>query len=118
MEFKINPYIVYIKTNDFDYVTDINSSAFLTDTTDWVEIDRGHGDKYHHAQNHYLQKPIYTIGGVYRYKLVDGKLVECSVEEIAEQEEANKSTETPSQLDIIESKVTYMAMMTGLMEVL
>ena len=46
MEFE-NPYIVYVKTNSNGYITAVNSSAFLTDTTDWIEIDSGYGDKYH-----------------------------------------------------------------------
>lgn len=85
-----NPYIVYVKPNDSGYITAVNSSAFLTDTTDWVEIDSGFGDKYHHAQGNYFEKPIMTMGGAYRYKLVDGKAVECTAEEIKAQEEANK----------------------------
>ena len=82
--------IVYVKRNDSDYITAVNSSAFLTDTTDWVEIDSGYGDKYHHAQGNYFPEPIFTMGGAYRYKLVDGEPVECTAEEIREQEEANK----------------------------
>lgn len=89
MEFE-NPYIVYVKPNDSGYITAVNSSAFLPDTTDWVEIDSGYGDKYHHAQGNYFHEPIYTMGGAYRYKLVDGKAVECTAEEIKAQEEANK----------------------------
>lgn len=83
-------YIVYVKPNENSYITAVNSSEFLADTTGWVEIDRGYGDKYHHAQNNYFDKPIMTMGGAYRYKLVDGKAVECTQEEIAAQEEANK----------------------------
>ena len=85
-----NPYIVYVKPNAGGYIVAVNSSAFLSDTTGWVEIDSGYGDKYHHAQGNYFQLPIITEGGAYRYKLVDGEAVECSDEEIAEQEEANQ----------------------------
>ena len=84
MEFE-NPYIVYVKPNDSGYITSVNSSEFLSDTTGWVEIDRGYGDKYHHAP-----ESIWTDGGAYRYKLVDGKPVECTPEEIKAQEEARK----------------------------
>jgi hypothetical protein len=90
VEFKQNPYIVYVKVNSNGYIIAVNSSAFLPDTTGWVEIDSGHGDKYGHAQSNYFPEPIYTMGGAYRYKLVDGKSVECTPEEIAAQEEANK----------------------------
>lgn len=81
-------YIVYAQPNNSGYITAINSSAFLPDTEGWVEIDRGYGDKYHHAQGNYFSKHIYTESGVYRYKLVGGKPVECTAEEIAEQEAA------------------------------
>ena len=90
MEFEMPPYIVYVKPNENSYITAVNSSEFLTDTTDWTDIDRGYGDKYHHAQGNYFPESIFTEGGAYRYKLVDGKPVECTPEEIAEQEEANK----------------------------
>lgn len=80
-------YIVYVKTNDKGYIVSVNSSEFLTDLTDWVEIDHGYGDKYHHAQGNYFPKPITTDSGAYRYKLMDGKVVECSEEEIKDQED-------------------------------
>jgi hypothetical protein len=105
------PYIVYVKVND-GYITAVNSSEFLTDTTGWTEIDRGYGDKYHHAQGNYFPMPIITEGGDYRYKLVNGKPKECTVEEIKAQEEANKPAEQPSQLDRVEAQITYTAMMT------
>lgn len=92
-------YVVYVKPNDAGYITAVNSSAFLDDTTGWVEIDKGSGDKYHHAQNNYFDQPIRTESGVYRYKLVDGKPVECTAEEIAAQEEANKPEVAPSTED-------------------
>lgn len=79
-------YIVYVKSNSNGYITAVNSSAFLSDTTGWVEIDRGNGDKYHHAQGNYFPESITTDGGAYRYKLVNGKPVECPAEEIASQE--------------------------------
>lgn len=100
MEFE-NPYIVYVKPNDSGYITAVNSSAFLTDTTGWVEIDRGKGDRFHHAQGNYFPQPIRTIGGAYRYKLVDGKVAECSVEEIVAQEEANKPVPAPTTDDVL-----------------
>ena len=93
---EMKPYIVYVKPNENGYITAVNSSAFLADTTGWVEIDRGNGDKYHHAQGNYFPLPIITDGGAYRYKLVDGKPVECTAEEIAAQEEAMKPVPTPT----------------------
>lgn len=51
------------------------------DLTGWTKIDEGNGDKYALAQSHYLAKPLYD-GAVLRYKLVDGKVVERTAEEI------------------------------------
>lgn len=51
------------------------------DLTGWTKIDEGNGDKYALAQSHYLEKPLYD-GAVPRYKLVDGKVVERTAEEI------------------------------------
>ena len=76
-------YKVYVKTDETGRITAINSDAFLPDTTDWVQIDEGDGDRYHHAQGNYLSKPLMTTQGVYQYKLVDGVIVERTAEEIA-----------------------------------
>ena len=79
-------YEVYIKTNENGYIIAVNSSEFLTNIDGWIKIDEGYGDKYHHAQNNYFDKPIYTESGVYQYKLVDGVAVECTAADIVEQE--------------------------------
>lgn len=94
-----NPYVVYVRPNPDGYITAVNSSAFLRDTTGWVEIDRGISDKHHHAQGNYFPQPIYTESGVYRYKLVDGKPAECTAEEIAAQEAALPQPEPPTTLE-------------------
>lgn len=87
--------IVYVKPNESGYVTAVNSSAFLPDTAGWTEIDRGFGDRYHHAQGNYFPQPLITDGGAYRYKLVGGMVVECSASEILEQESAAKMAKLP-----------------------
>lgn len=89
-------YQVYVKISKSGYIIAVNSSAFLTDVIGWEEIDSGSGDKYHHAQGNYFPLPLMTMGGAYRYKLVNGKPVECTPEEIAEQEEANQTVPTPT----------------------
>ena len=76
------PYIVYVRADEAGRITAINSSAFLPDTTDWVQIDSGYGDKYHHAQGNYLDKPLYDERRICRYKLADGKAVERTQEEM------------------------------------
>ena len=65
---EMRPYIVYVKVDESNRVTSINSSAFLADVTGWTEIDSGYGDKYHHAQGNYFDKPLCDERGIYRYK--------------------------------------------------
>ena len=101
---EMKPYIVYVKSNDAGYIIAVNSSVFLTDTTGWVEIDSGYGDRFGHAQGNYFPEPIVTMGGAYRYKLLDGVPVECSEEEIKEQEDALKP-EHP-ELPSLDERVT------------
>ena len=102
-------YIVYVKINSVGYITAVNSSAFLTDTSGWTEIDRGSGDKYHHAQGNYLPGPLMTDGGAYRYKLVNSKPVECTPEEIAESDcrvaEMLKQRSGEDKPDLLEYKL-------------
>ena len=109
-----NPYIVYYKTDSNGYITAVNSSEFMPDTTGWTEIDSGFGDKYHHAQGNYFPQPIITDGGAYRYKLVDGVPTECTAEEIAAQEDALKPVPTPSlenRVEVLESTTDDMILL-------
>ena len=76
-------YTVYAKTDDRNVIIAINSSAFLTDTTNWMEIDEGEGDKYHHAQNNYLTAGLTDENGIFNYKLTDGKPLLRTAEEKA-----------------------------------
>lgn len=94
-------YDVYVKTNSDGYIRTVNSSEFLKDTTGWTLIDSGYGDKYHHAQGNYFPLPVVTELGAYRYKLVDGVPVECTEEEIAEQESANNSASEETTDDVL-----------------
>ena len=76
-------YTVYIKTDEKNRITDINSSAFISDISEWTKIDSGDGDRYHHAQGNYLPKPITDENGVYRYKFENGAICERSEGEMA-----------------------------------
>lgn len=62
---------VLVQIDDAGRVTAINSDAFVSGDG-WTAIDEGEGDRYRHAQNNYLLKPLTDERGVYRYKLVDG----------------------------------------------
>lgn len=70
------PYAVLVRTDEQNRIIAINSSAFVDDTSGWVQIDEGDGDRYHHAQGNYLPLPLTDDRGVYRYKLADGHAVE------------------------------------------
>ena len=117
-------YIVYVKPNESGYITAVNSSAFLTDTSGWTEIDSGNGDKYHHAQGNYFPLPIITEGGAYRYRVVDGVPTECTAEEIEAQEEALKPVPTPSlenrmeilETDAVETREALEMILSGVTE--
>lgn len=76
------PHKVYVLTDSKGRILDINSGDYLADTSMWTQIDEGYGDRYHHAQGHYLPKKLYDERGIYRYKLVDGQVVERTKEEM------------------------------------
>lgn len=79
---EMKPYIVYVKTDEQSRIVAVNSSAFLSDVTGWTQIDSGYGDRYHHAQGNYLPGLLMDERGICRYKLVDGKPVERTQEEM------------------------------------
>lgn len=90
---------VYVLPDSYGYITRIDGGYTIGNITDpekWVLIDEGNGDKYNLCQGNYFPQPIRTMGGAYRYKLVDGQPVECTAEEIAAQEEANKPVPVPT----------------------
>ena len=76
-------YIVYIKVDEQNRVVEINSSDFISDLTGWIKIDEGLGDKYHHAQGNYLPYSLMAELGVYRYKFVNGSVVERTADELS-----------------------------------
>lgn len=84
MEERFEPelYKVFARADAEGRITAINSSAFLTDTSDWIEIDRGMGDKFHHAQGNYLESPLMDERGLFLYKLESGKAVKRSAAEV------------------------------------
>ena len=77
-----HPYEVYVSADPAGRIYAVNSGAFIFNTNGWVKIDEGYGDRYHHAQGNYFDKPIMDEHGIYRFKLVDGKPVERTQEEM------------------------------------
>ena len=63
-------YAVYILLDASNRILNVESSAFLPDTTGWVQIDEGTGDRYHHAQGNYFPVPLYDDRGIPRYAYV------------------------------------------------
>ena len=96
---------VYVKVNENNEITQINSSIFLTDTTDWILIDEGYGDKYAHAQGNYLEKGIRDEQGRYNYKLVDGVVVEIPEEEKPEIKPEAPSASTEERIATLEKEI-------------
>ncbi len=66
----MSEYQVFVKADDCGRIMAVNSSAFIADTTGWVQIDEGTGDRYHHAQGNYFPKPKYDERGIPRYAYV------------------------------------------------
>ena len=75
-------YKVFVKTDINGCIIYINSSAFVYADEDSIEIDEGTELNFKHAQTQYFEKPIYTEDGYPQYKLVEGKPVERSEEEL------------------------------------
>ena len=76
------PYKALVRVDDSGRVVEINSSAFITNTDGWTEIDSGWGDKFHHAQGNYLESPLIDERGLFLYKLENGQAVKRNAAEI------------------------------------
>ena len=104
---EMKPYIVYVKPDDANRIIAANSSAFIQDITDWVEIGSGFGDKYHHAQGNYFPKPIMDKRGIYRYKLADGRPVERTQEEMDADYAARPAPEPTTEELLLETAADH-----------
>lgn len=111
MEELINIYKVYIRTDNSNRVTAVNSSAFLFDPTGWTEIDEGAGDRYHHAQGHYLPKGLMTDDGIYRYKYTSDELQERTAEEL--QADRDAIPPAPQVMTVAEMSEILTALLKG-----
>lgn len=106
------PFGVYVSVDTEGRIYAINSDAFLEDTTGWIKIDEGSGDKYHHAMNNYLPKPIFDRNNGLRYKLVDNVPVERSEEEMmADSNSITRQPTTEERMMEIESALIELAAM-------
>ena len=104
---------VYVLSDAEGRITRIDGGCTLSNIkyfTDWVLIDEGYGDRYNLCQGNYFPQPIIDERGIYRYKLVDGKPVERTQEEM--DADYTPPEVKPTQLDRIEAQALYTALMT------
>lgn len=102
---------VYINKDSENNITSINSEIFLSqeEIQTMIEIDKGQGDKYAHAQGMYLEKGLVDKYGRYNYKYVNSKVVEVTE---AEKPTIKEPEQQATTQDKIEAQVMYTAMMT------
>ena len=74
LDAEYNTYSVFVQVNADNYVTAVDSSAFITDPTMWVKVDEGRGELYKYARVNYCPAGLY-VDGFYNYKLVNGVVV-------------------------------------------
>lgn len=108
---QMEKYKVYVKVKN-GLVCEINSSTFLKDVTNFTLIDEGLGDRYHHAQGNYLDKPLYDMQGCHNYKYVGGKVVETTTEE-KQAELASFPKPEPTTEEKLRADIEYLSAMTG-----
>ena len=112
MEYEVKPYVVFVKLDDANRITAVNSSAFILNQDGWTEIDRGYTQRHHHAQGNYFPQPIIDERGVYRYKLVDGKPVERTQEEMdADYTPPEQRPTTEQRVDALETTTDDIVLM-------
>lgn len=102
-------YKVYARFDGFDRLLDINSSVFLYDTTGWVEIDEGVGQRYGHAQVYYLPGPLFDDRGIPCYKLENGRIVERTQAEMdADYEEPAPVADLAAEVAVLKQENAYL----------
>lgn len=74
--------VVYIRVDPLNRIFAVDSSYNLSDTSGWIEIDRGVGRKYKNAQVEYFDKPLYDDRLICRYKFKNNKVMERTKEEM------------------------------------
>lgn len=104
---------VYVQTDERGRITRCDGGYTTpADLSGWVQIDEGAGDRYNLCQSHYFDRGLYAEDGIPRYKLVDGKPVERTADEI----EADRAAIPParsSALEQLRADVDFLAIMQG-----
>lgn len=101
-------YKVYVLTDENGIIiAPPASSAFLTDAAGWTQVDEGSGYRFQHCQGNYFDKPIMTNGGIYRYRLIDGVVIEKTGQEIAAEVEALPPPQTAPETALMSMVIDH-----------
>lgn len=69
-------YGVYIKVNKDDYITAIDSDAYITDFSGWIKVGEGSGHRFKEIKtNNSLIHGLRRANGLWNYKYVNGHAV-------------------------------------------
>lgn len=98
-------FTVFVKVDEGGRIVDINSSMFLLNPDGWIEIAKGVGDTFQHAQGNFMPKPIYNIEGIPIYKMEMGEIKERSEDEIRADIKPPEKTEIEKRIETIEKTV-------------
>ena len=109
-----NTYKVYARLDSAGNITAVHSSAFLDDHTDWTLIDEGTGDRYHHAQGHYLPDGLHTSDGIPRYHWDGTQVIQRTEEEIEEDRAAIPAPPvSPTNAELMDAILELAELMLG-----
>jgi len=108
----MDTYKVYIQIDSSNHVIAVNSDAFLTDLTNWIKIDEGIGDKYHHAQGNYFDKPLINMNGTHNY-VYENNVVRETTEIEKQAELASLPAPAPTETEKMRADIDYLSAMTG-----
>ena len=109
-----NTYKVYAHLDSAGNITAVHSSAFLDDHADWPLIDEGVGDRYHHAQGHYLDGGIYTDDGIPLYRCDGTQVIQRTEEEIEEDRAAIPAPPvSPTNAELMDAILELAELMLG-----
>ena len=107
-------YKVYAHLDSAGNITAVHSSAFLDDHTDWTLIDEGTGDRYHHAQGHYLPDGLHTSDGIPRYHWDGTQVIQRTEEEIEEDRAAIPAPPvSPTNAELMDAILELAELMLG-----
>nr|WP_315021868.1 hypothetical protein [uncultured Aminipila sp.] len=77
---------VYIKVDFNNNITAVDADWNIKNSTGWIQIDEGIGDKYHHAQGNYFDKPLTILTNgkfIHNYVYENSTIRETTAEEKA-----------------------------------